>query len=48
MKIQLTLEVKDEAYPHILYLLKHMEGVEIVEDIYTEEKTETLHKEKKR
>ncbi len=48
MKIQLTLEIKDEAYPHILYLLKHIEGVEIVEDIYTKEKTETLHKDENR
>ena len=48
MKVQLILEVKDEAYPHILYLLKHMEGVKIVEDSYTKEKKETLYKEKKR
>ena len=47
MKVQLILEIADEAYPHILYLLQHIEGVEIVEDIYIEEKTETLHKEKK-
>ncbi len=44
MKIQLTLKITDEAYPRILYLLKHMEGVEIIEDIHTEEKTENLHK----
>ena len=35
---------------HILisffYLLKHMEGVDISEDIHTEEKTENLHKDK--
>ena len=48
MKVQLILEITDEAYPHILYLLQHIEGVEIVEDSYTKEKTETLHKEKKR
>ena len=44
----IDLEFTDEAYPHILYLLKHMEGVEIVEDIHTEEKTETLHKDENR
>ena len=29
---QLTLSVSDEAYEHLVYLFKYMEGVEIVED----------------
>ncbi len=48
MKMQLILEIKDEVYPYILYVLKYIEGVEIVEDIYIEEKTETLHKDENR
>ena len=39
MKIEMTLQVKDEAYPHIIYLLRHIEGVEILEDNYTQDKT---------
>jgi len=27
-KTQITLQVSDEAYEHIVYLLKHLEGVE--------------------
>ena len=32
------LNVSDETYPHIIYLFKHMKGVEILGDNYTQEK----------
>lgn len=31
---QIILNVSDEAYPHLMFLFKHMEGVEIIEDRY--------------
>ena len=34
---QLTINVSDEVYEHLIYFLKHMEGVEIIKDSYTEE-----------
>ena len=34
---QITLHIADEAYEHIIYLLKHFEGVNIIEDYYTED-----------
>jgi hypothetical protein len=37
-KKQIILHMSDEVYEHIIYLLKHLEGVEIVEDKYIEEK----------
>lgn len=44
--IQMVLEVSDEAYPHIKYILEHMEGVDIVEDTYIEnnDKYESINK----
>jgi hypothetical protein len=33
-KTQIILNVSDEAYPHLMFFLKHMEGIEIVEDRY--------------
>lgn len=35
---QIVLHVSDEAYLHLVFLFKHMEGVEIVEDTYTKVK----------
>jgi hypothetical protein len=34
---QLTINVSDEVYEHLIYFLKDMEGVEIIKDSYTEE-----------
>ena len=41
-KKQIILHISDEAYEHIIYLLKHLEGVEIVEDRYVEEKDQNV------
>ena len=35
--IRMVLEVSDEAYPHVKYILEHMQGVDIVEDTYIDE-----------
>ena len=40
LPIRIVLEVSDEAYPHIKYILEHMEGVDIVEDTYIENNDE--------
>jgi len=34
---QLTINVSDEVYEHLIYFLKHMEGVKIIEDNYIQE-----------